>query len=134
MIDLKTYVADIPDTPSFITEKKEAVKTNPQDAKSWIVIGKAQLKAENWREAEEAFERAIDQDQNNTDAWEGYFLVLATNGRYEELLSKTNRAMKIIPQNAEVWFYEGFAYTQLDRIEEGIAAYDKALKADPDLK
>ena len=131
-IDLEAYVADIPDTPSFITEKEEAVKTYPQDAESWIDIGKAQLKAENWREAEEAFIRAIDQDQNNTDAWEGYFLVLATTGRYEDLFSETNRAMKIIPQNAEVWFYKGFALTQLGRFEEAIAAYDQALNINPE--
>ena len=75
-VGLEAFVADIPDSPAFITEKEEAVEENPQDIQSWVDIGKAQLKAENWESAGEAFTQVLELDPQNKDGWEGRFQVL----------------------------------------------------------
>ena len=126
-VELEEFVADIPDTPTYIAEKEEATRINPQDSESWIAIGKARMNAKQWQEAETAFLRAIDVDPDNQDGWIGYFIALQTLEKYEELLSKSQELIEKNPEQAIGYRFKGNALFYLDRFDEAMEACDKAI-------
>ncbi len=50
--------------------------------------------------------------------------------RYEEILPVTDGLLRVEPSNAEAWELRGRALEKLDRREEAVAAYEKALDSD----
>ena len=131
-IQLDEFVGDVPDTPTFLTEREEEVLTNPQDLKSWIDIGKVQLKSENWGEAEATFQRALTLEPLNTDALEGYYIALSSLYKIETLLEHTENTVKNLPDWSSGLNFRGYALFELGRYEEALGWFEQAIREDPD--
>jgi tetratricopeptide (TPR) repeat protein len=87
-----------------------------------------------------AFRDALELDENNEFAKNGYSEALAAKGN--ELLEKEQfapakgmflEALKFNSRNAEAYFGLAEAYTELNEIDQAIANYEKALESDKDL-
>lgn len=100
---------------------------------------------ENYEEALQAYNKAIEHDPNNMIALNSKGVILNELGRHEEALQAINKAIEIDhgrPKgifsnkrlNSEIpkaWYNKGCALTNLGRYEEAIEALDKAIDLDP---
>jgi len=126
---------------------------------SWIEKGLQLYKNESYEEAAAAFDRAIEQDRQNLDAWlyksvamttlgmkiSGGGMNLGTEDReasllaaFGEAMAANDRAVEIAPENATVWIYKagnldqiGSFTINLSILNESLKAYDRALELDP---
>src|SRR5688572_5075454 len=58
---------------------------------------------------------------------------LIREGHYERALKRLNKAVELLPQNAQVWNHLGLAYHGLRRYPDAVQAYQQALKLDRNL-
>jgi tetratricopeptide (TPR) repeat protein len=59
-------------------------------------------------------------------------ILLTRNDKHQEALAKIDEALKLDSNNADAWAAKGFALAKLDRDDEAIAAYDKAIAIRPE--
>jgi len=58
-------------------------------------------------------------------------VLMFDKGKYKELLSTINSALKLDKNNVLMWIAKGITLTLLDRCEEGLRAIEKAIELDP---
>ncbi|MCX6673377.1 MAG: tetratricopeptide repeat protein [Methanothrix sp.] len=93
----------------------------------WIKIGDdLALNKSNNQEALTAYEKAIQLDPRNFQAWEEVVLVYHVLGKYNESLTAYEKLTEIKPENALVWKGKGDALKALGRQSEADAAFAKA--------
>ena len=73
------------------------------------------------------FNKAIETNPRNVDAWKNKGAILIKLKRYEEGLDASNKAIGINPQDAGALNNKGIALDNLGRHEEALVAYDKAI-------
>jgi len=66
------------------------------------------------------------------EIWRYEVRLLFSEGRYEDALEESEKALKINPEDALVLSTKGAALGMLDRHEEALEAFDKALKIHPE--
>ncbi|MFZ3147660.1 MAG: tetratricopeptide repeat protein [Methanothrix sp.] len=126
---------------------------------SWIEKGLQLYKSESYEEAAAAFDRAIELEPENLDAWlyksvamtklgmmiSGGGMNLGAEDReasllaaFGEAMAANDRAVEIAPENATVWIYKagnmdqiGSFTINLSLLNESLKAYDLALELDP---
>ncbi len=126
---------------------------------AWVEKGLELYKGESYEEAAQAFDRALELEPENLDAWLYKSVALTTLGikitvggisqRFEdreasrmaafgEAIAANDRAVKIAPENATVWTYKagnldhfGSFTNNLSLLNESLQAFDKALELDP---
>jgi len=84
-----------------------------------------------YEEALDAFDEAIDDDDDEPDGYVGKGLVLSAMERYEEAVSAFDAAVKIKP-DTNTYNLKGINLAALGRFEEAVAAYDKAIELEPE--
>lgn len=52
--------------------------------------------------------------------------------RYEDALAYYDKALKIKPEDADIWFLRAYVLQKMNRYEEAIADYDKTIEIHPD--
>jgi len=89
-------------------------------------------------EAIEAYNKAVELDSKNADAWIGKGVVLLNQAFITNNISlnlegekAVDKALEIDPQDPWAWANKGSALLGQKRYEEAIKAYDKALELDP---
>jgi len=82
-------------------------------------------------EALEAYEKAIEINPQNTDAWFNKGNTLGELGRFEEALEAYEKAIEINPQNTDAWNNKGNTLDDLGRSEEALEAYENAIEINP---
>ena len=126
---------------------------------SWIEKGLQLYKSESYEEAAAAFDRAIELEPENLDAWLYKGVAMTTLGTkisgggmnlgaedreasrmaaFGEAMVANDRAVEIAPENATIWTYKagnldnfGFFTNNLSLLNESLQAFDKALELDP---
>jgi len=83
-------------------------------------------------EALQHFDRAIEINPNDSDAWYYRGDTLADLGKYEEAIASFNRAIEIKPDHHEAWISRGLVLAILGRFNEAIDSYDRAIEIKPD--
>lgn len=56
---------------------------------------------------------------------------LQNQDRWEEAIAEYDEAIRLDPQNADVYSNRGFAYFKLDQFEQAILDYGEAIRLDP---
>ncbi|MCL1471084.1 tetratricopeptide repeat protein [Argonema antarcticum] len=54
------------------------------------------------------------------------------DGRYDDALAYYDKALKIKPEDADIWFLRAYLLQKMNRYEEAIADYDKTIEIHPD--
>lgn len=121
------YMSDVPDTPMYL-ENQGAIIVNPQNAEEWIIIGKNQLKAENWKEAENAFEKAVNFNSSNEEAWEGFLVSIMEQNNWNKLIDESKNAIEKMPDNFIGYLYSGGGLHEIGKYQESLKMIDKSLK------
>lgn len=100
------------------------------DAASWLDKGNNALKnLIRPDEALQAFDKAIQLDPNNAEAWSAKGAALVQLGRPDEALQALDKAMLLNPYLADPWSIKGGTLYRLGRPNEALQASYKATKA-----
>lgn len=143
--------------PGPDAENRELLPENTST--SWIEKGLQLYKNESYEEAAAAFDRAIELEPENLNAWLHKSVAMTTLGMkitgggmnlgaedreasrmaaFGEAMAANDRAVEIAPENATVWIYRagnldqiGSFTINLSLLNESLKAYDRALELDP---
>jgi tetratricopeptide (TPR) repeat protein len=73
------------------------------------------------------FNKAIEINPQNPDAWFAYANALHMMGKLEDSLECYKRSLEIRPKKSEVWYNMGNVFMDLKQLHKAISCYDKAL-------
>lgn len=100
-------------------------------ADDWAEKGRSLLAAKQYAEALDAFQKAIDIDEEHADAWEGRSRCHFHLGDFERAKRANHRALELEPKNPKAWVaYGAVAYHDGDFVQAQ-EAIDHALELCP---
>jgi TolB-like protein/Tfp pilus assembly protein PilF len=112
---------------------EEAVRLDANLAEGHVIRGiVAFLYEYDWKAAEACFRRAIDLRPSYSLSHTWYAVLLLTQKRTDEALSRSRHAAELDPLALSIIAVVGLAYHYARRYEEAIATYRTILEMDPD--
>ena len=78
------------------------------------------------------YEKKLEDNPDDYEAWNNRAIALGYLGRHEEALTSYNKAIQINPNASEVWHSQGWELVNLGRNEEAITSFHKVLEISPD--
>ncbi|MCL0054212.1 tetratricopeptide repeat protein, partial [Dehalococcoidia bacterium] len=100
------------------------------NADEWVKQGDELLEELRYTEAEKAYRRAIDIDQQNIHPWNNLGVALGNQGKYAEAEQAYRSTIDIDQQDAMAWAGLGNALENQDRYAEAEQAYRSAIDID----
>ncbi len=85
----------------------------------------------DWSSAETEFKRAMELNPNYALAHQWYGAWFATQGRPEEEMAETQKALSLDPLSLMINVQVGLALMQLERVDEAIEQFQRTLELDP---
>ena len=102
------------------------LKTAPQDADLWNLLGVSLLGLDRFEEAIEAFSKAIEQRPTGGDIYNNLGVALFRFGRKLEAEAAYRRAIQLDPENGDAHRNLGVVLTSLGRSREALASLQEA--------
>lgn len=126
----------------------ESLKNNPQDAGLWQIKGLTFEKLNKVKEANKAFDQAVQLNPNNAESWlhKGRTLDVLAYGlqgqdrikALDDAIQAYNQALKLDPNYGDAWKDRGYTLItlanligDLDKYNQSIQSFDKAIKLIP---
>lgn len=112
---------------------QKRLQQNPQDDRSWYMLGASYLQLRKPEQGELAFRRAMNLEPQNPDYIMGYTqAALALNGGKltEELWGNLNQLMKQDPDNPKPYMTLGMAFYQSGDLQDAIKVWEIYLSRD----
>lgn len=103
-----------------------------EDAAYWMCLGALLLDAQQYLEALQAFDKAIELSPGLADAWYNRGNALRLLSRFAESLTAYRKALSLDPNIAEAWVNMGVIEQNLKSFGEAINCYDAALRLRPE--
>lgn len=101
-------------------------------AENWIETGEELLFNGSLEESIEAFNKAIELDPQNGEAWRYKALIFRDQGEYDEAIAAFDRAIELDPQNAKVKVEKAGTLIIMGRQAEALAIFDKFTAETPE--
>lgn len=98
-----------------------------ESAEDWYEKGVELYDLENYSEALEAFNHAIEINPNDDGFWYYKGLSLFNLKMYDEALVALKQGLEIKPSNSNIWQIIGLSLDNLNRYDEAIEAFDSAI-------
>ncbi len=114
-----------------INSLRTAVTLNTKLARLPYKLGELLFKAENYDEAETAFEQALSREPALAKAHVRLSQIFENQGRISDAIRAIRRAIKISPSKADFHLRLGVLLLQADRAKEAQASISRAIKIDP---
>ena len=114
----------------------ETIKTYPKDAKSYAVAGDIQTLTDHKKEARNTYLQALRFDNSKFQIWQQVVLIDAELNQTDSLLTHTDRALELFPNQASLWFYNGVAHLQKKQPQKGVKSLEygrKLVVSNPEL-
>ncbi|KAI1790441.1 TPR-like protein [Ganoderma leucocontextum] len=110
----------------------KSLETDPGDAQSWYLLGRAYMAGQKYNKAYEAYQQAVYRDGRNPTFWCSIGVLYFQINQYRDALDAYSRAIRINPYISEVWFDLGSLYESCNnQISDAIDAYARAAELDP---
>lgn len=114
----------------FLTSSLES---DPNDAQSWYLLGRAYMAGRNYNKAYEAYQQAVYRDGKNPTFWCSIGVLYYQISQYRDALDAYSRAIRLNPYISEVWFDLGSLYESCNnQVSDAIDAYTRAAELDPE--
>jgi tetratricopeptide (TPR) repeat protein len=111
---------------------ERAVKGLPGNPDGWALLGRSYHAVRRYDEAAEAYGRAVELAPANVNYRSTYGLILGQAGDLEKGLAELQKVTATPGyKDAAGWANLGWIYRNLNKPQESIAAYQKALELDP---
>lgn len=99
-----------------------------------FVKGNEFLANSNYKEAIDCFDRILEIEPENSEAWDKKGLSFLNLGDKETALGCYDRTVAYCPENGEAWLHRAEILYDLDRYEEAIESFDKVTDLESDNK
>ncbi len=131
--DFKSLREDLSEIYFQQTGEEFKVEETPQELEAWGLSNKGVSLANlgKLQEAIACFDRALEINPRNAEAWNNKGVSLANLGKPEEAIACYDRALEINPRYAGAWNNKGVSLANLGKLQEAIACYDRALEINP---
>ena len=113
---------------------RRALQIDPHHFPSHVGLGRVLLHLGQLEEAETHLRRAVELNPRYPDAILNLAGLQLKRGEYEEALALYRNAVEMTSDNAEAWSGMGTALYLLDRADEALRSFDRALALDPTLE
>jgi cytochrome c-type biogenesis protein CcmH len=111
------------------------LKENPNDAQGWAMLARSYSNFKRYREASDAYARAVAVAGNDAGLWADYAesLALANNSQLQgQPLELINRALQLDPNNQKALWLAGHAAYQAKNFQQAISHWEKLEKLLPE--
>ncbi|MGQ9730994.1 MAG: tetratricopeptide repeat protein [Candidatus Zipacnadales bacterium] len=113
------------------TARTRPAVVSGMSAEQWVAKGASLAQLGKLEESLEAFDRAIQLDQELPQAWTGKAESLRTLGRYREALVCCYRALSRDPRSLVAYNIRGLCYAALGEHDRALEDFDRAIAIDP---
>ncbi len=111
---------------------ERATKALPGNPDGWALLGRAYHATGRYEDAAEAYKKAVELAPQNQNYRSTYGLILGQAGQLEAGLAELQKVTSSPGyKDAAGWTNLGWIYRNLNRPQDSIAAYQKALELDP---
>jgi tetratricopeptide (TPR) repeat protein len=111
---------------------EKATAGQPAKADGWALLGRAYHSARRYEDAADAYKKAVELASDNVNFRATYGLILGQADKLEEGLNELKRVVATPGyKDAAGWTNLGWLYRNLNKPQESIEAYKKALELDP---
>jgi tetratricopeptide (TPR) repeat protein len=149
LAEAKKAAADMPTSPDLqmligeMTVRKgdfaeavafleRAMKGLPGNADGWALLGRSYHAVRRYDEAADAFGKAVELAPQNLNYRSTYGLILGQSGDLEKALAELQKVTGTAGyKDAAGWANLGWVFRNLNKPQDSIAAYQKALELDP---
>jgi tetratricopeptide (TPR) repeat protein len=120
------------DYVAALARLERAIKGMPGNADAWALLGRAFQANQRPDDAAEAYGKAVELAPQNFSYRTTYGLLLGLTGNLEGGLEQLKKVVETPGYaKADAWVNLGWVYRNMNKPEESIAAYRKALQIDP---
>ncbi|KAG9103304.1 glucose repression mediator protein [Ceratobasidium sp. 370] len=110
----------------------KSLESDPGDAQSWYLLGRAYMAGQKYQKAYESYQQAVYRDGRNPTFWCSIGVLYYNINQFRDALDAYSRAIRINPYISEVWFDLGSLYESCNnQISDAIDAYARAAELDP---
>jgi tetratricopeptide (TPR) repeat protein len=113
-----------------ISQFDAALALEPKSVAALCNRGGALAELGKFRDAYRDLDQATELRPNNAEVRDSYAIALAADGRFELALKQANEAVRLAPKSASLLCRRGQIFTQLDRLKEAVADFDRAIELD----
>jgi cellulose synthase operon protein C len=103
----------------------------PQNASPYVLLGKFQLTQRRFKEAENAFEQALQRDSNSADALRGLIAAYTGEGQLDKVLPRVEAQIAKVPGNASFYYLDGIVLAKKKDLPGAENQLQKAVQLDP---
>jgi tetratricopeptide (TPR) repeat protein len=110
----------------------KSVEAAPECSNAWTQKGKILIQLSNFLEAMGCFQKAIELNKNNYEAWFAKGIALSAIGKdqNEQALVSFDNAISLNPDFSPSYFNKGVLLNQMDQDERALEAFNKGLEID----
>lgn len=120
-------LGDLDRERKLLTQVQE---TNPDMYLIPFLLGETELKASNWKAAQEALERSLKLNPNFDQAMTALARAFHQQGQDEQALQWVQKAIDSNPKNLRAWYQKGWISVKVDP-DGAMDAFEKALEIQP---
>lgn len=118
-----------PDKQAFALQLFEKlVKTNGSDPNVHIIGGDLYLSTGMQRESQAEYLKAVEGGDVNFEVWENLLYLETQTGQFDNVIAHSEKALELFPNQAMVYYFNGFAQLQKRKYDEAIFSLDQAKK------
>lgn len=121
-----------PPEPQSIEEALALIKSRPDDAALFQILGGLYLRAGHIKESVEALERSRELDPEDPFTHLHLGNALEACEKFEEALLRYQHAAKLLPDEAVAYWCQGSAHLELGQFVQANHTYEYAVQVDPD--
>ena len=103
-----------------------------QNTKDWYQLGRDYQEKEDYSEAIDAYEKALELDPENFEIYNAMGIVYSILNEHELGIQLINEAIRHKPMASHLYNNLGFAYLRWGRASEAAGAFHRALKLNPE--
>ena len=120
------------DTKGALHHFEEAAKLGPRDPWLHCRIGRVYLRLRRWPDAEEAFRKSLELDEDSAESYYGLSVALPRQGRLEEGIQCGLQAVSLFHDFPIAHFQLGAVLSRLGWYERALQAFEICLAMRPD--
>jgi len=117
--------------PPVQTRNKETSPVPQKTKEQWLDDGTSHYNAKEYQKALTDYDRAIQLDPQDADAYYNRGLVYYNLKEYQKAIADYDRALQLNPQHVGAYYNRGLVYDDLKEYQKAISDYDRVIQLAP---
>ena len=101
-------------------------RVHPSEAKAWAAAADVHYCLGEVDKAIAQYRRALEADDDAWSVWEQLLMVLAREGRFDELRDLSEEGLELFPNQPVMWYFNALAWLETGSPDDALASLDNA--------